>query len=111
MEWHLYRTAPIDVGWDFLLTLAEAFALLETAEAREEPLGMDHDLLRAQFNEVQERAEQLGWEGDFRTEPHVLMLPDPAQSRLAPGFVWKQDNGGLCFVASPIALPWLDQPA
>lgn len=109
MNWHLYRTAPIDVGWDFLLTLTEAFALLEAAEERGEPIDVDlsHDQLRAQFVEVQERAETIGWEGDFRVEPHVLMLPDPASGRLAPGFVWKQDNDGLCFVASPFALPWL----
>lgn len=32
----------------------------------------------------------------------------PLAGRLAPGFVWKQDKAGLCFVASPCALPWLE---
>ncbi|AIT27100.1 hypothetical protein [Bordetella holmesii] len=101
MNWHVYRIPPLDGGWDFLLTVAEALALSE--DSLDE--GLSRDDWRAAFNEAQSAAEGAGWEGDFRGEPHVLMLP--MAGRLAPGFVWKQDNAGLCFVVSPCPLPWL----
>lgn len=101
MTWHVYTTPPMDLGWDFLLTVAEAMALAD--EVLEEGLTLDD--WRALFNEAQEAAEAAGWEGDFRGEPHVLMLPQAGS--LKPGFVWKQDNAGTCFVVSPFPLPWL----
>ncbi|AKQ56478.1 hypothetical protein [Bordetella hinzii] len=102
MNWHVYRVPPLDAGWDFLLTVAEALALAETSLDE----GLSRDDWRAAFNDAQAAAEDAGWEGDFRGEPHILMLP--LAGRLAPGFVWKQDKAGLCFVASPCALPWLE---
>lgn len=106
MNWFIYRTAPLDAGWDFLLTVAEAMALSDQAQET----GLLRDDWRAAFVSAQEAAERAGWEGDFRAEPHILMLPQPATGALTPGFVWKQDNAGACFVASPMPLPWLGDP-
>ena len=105
MCWHVYCVPPMDQGWDFLLTVAEALALSE--ESME--MGFMRDDWRAAFNAAQAAAEEAGWEGDFRGEPHILMLPLP--EGLKPGFVWKQDNGGACFVVTPCPLPWLTASA
>jgi hypothetical protein len=31
----------------------------------------------------------------------------PYDTEFAYGFVWKQDNNGTTFVASPVPMPWL----
>lgn len=50
-----------------------------------------------------------GWEGDVRGDDlYVFALPGHSGSTLI-GYVWKQDNNGSTFVASPVRLQWLDE--
>lgn len=49
------------------------------------------------------------WEGDIRSrEFYVFALPDPLCTSVRLGLVWKQDNNGDTFIASPTRLDWLD---
>lgn len=51
--------------------------------------------------------DNSGWEGDVRDdELYVFALPsDSCETKI--GFIWKQENNGSTFVASPYPLPWL----
>lgn len=49
------------------------------------------------------------WEGDIAAGPFVFTIPDPDFSSYREGFVWKQDNNGTSFIASPSPLPWLKE--
>lgn len=54
------------------------------------------------------KAMQKQWDGDIRgREFYVFALPDPDSARARIGLVWKQDNDGGTFVASPVHLDWL----
>ena len=77
------------------------------------PAGGQHDAYnwRPLWEEAQELAHQVGWEGDVRPGegPFVTVLPC-ANNSLAPVVIaWKQENGGATFVASEIELPWLNK--
>lgn len=50
----------------------------------------------------------LHWEGDIREGPYVSMLPDPDNGGTCFLVAWKQNNNGTCYIASPFALPWLE---
>lgn len=48
------------------------------------------------------------WEGDLSQEPFVFFIPAPQKCSPCYGYVWKQNNNGQTFIASPIRLPWLE---
>jgi len=52
-------------------------------------------------------ATKVGWQGDIREGPFLSSMPDPPDSHIV--IAWKQDNGGLTFVASEAKLPWLEE--
>lgn len=57
-----------------------------------------------------ELGKAAGWEGDIRQGPFIGGLPmDVDDSRYC--LAWKQDNNGTTFIASPVKLPWLGEPA
>jgi len=105
--WYCYcLPSPIDFGWEFLPTIEEIRAAI-AATPRD-----CHYISVSQFeillHTAQEAVRHQGyWEGDFRNGPVVMCLPKDEHFEFA--FVWKQDNNGTTFVASPIELPWLDE--
>jgi hypothetical protein len=106
-----YCIMPIDLGWDYLPTVREFAERLAMAEVdimltQETRSGLLLDKFIADFKEAQKLAMQVGWEGDFRGEPHVFCIP--IESQIAYGFVWKQDNNGSTFVVTAEPMPWLD---
>jgi hypothetical protein len=108
MKWgkgvNVYRLPPIDHMWAALPTIADYRKSLvnefEAAEVASQILALDEFLK----NSLQ-TAKEYGWEGDFRNEPRVFLLPLKSEFRTC--LVWKQDNDGTTFVSSPIELPWL----
>jgi hypothetical protein len=67
-----------------------------------EPDALQHGWERAQFI-----ARRVGWEGDVREGPWFCPLPAEGSDETFL-IVWKQDNNGQTFVASPYRLPWLE---
>jgi hypothetical protein len=62
------------------------------------------------FHTAMSAAKVFGkrWEGDIRgKELYVFALPDPERASTVYGLVWKQENGGTTFIASPAHLHWL----
>lgn len=47
----------------------------------------------------------LSWEMTFRRDP--IMFSIPCEGKFEVGFVIKQDNNGITYVASPVPLPHL----
>ncbi len=53
-------------------------------------------------------AKETFWEGDIRSKDNVRVFGVPdGDGGTFLGLVWKQDNNGSSFVASPVGLPWL----
>jgi hypothetical protein len=110
---------PMGFGWDRLPTIADH---VQSLMAPEYPLtragDVQHALAQARrFGAWADAAltaarERAGWDGDFRSgsELRVFYIPDDSDG-LASALVWKQDNNGTTFVASPFRLPWLGEPA
>lgn len=83
-KWTVSAIPAIDIGWDFV----------------------HHVDIRCVAKEVRDVATKLGWEGDVRSaECGVFLIPGDTSFDVA--FVWKQDNNGTCFVASPRPLDHL----
>jgi hypothetical protein len=106
----VYAISPMDWGWGTLPTVEEYLKTTIEEHRRllggvAEPIGEIENFVDAALTAGREH----GWEGDFRSgnEPRVVVLPDENDPKLA--LVWKQDNNGATFVASQVALPWLDQ--
>lgn len=88
-----YRSAFCEVGRELqsrFITLAEIYT--EIAEAMDGFIG-----------------KKSIWEGDVRGDDlYVFALPGHSGSTMI-GYLWKQDNNGSTFVASPVRLQWLDE--
>jgi hypothetical protein len=55
-----------------------------------------------------EFARDLGWQGDTRDGPFIAGMPTFEIRHTSLFLVaWKQNDDGLTFIASPVALPWL----
>lgn len=61
--------------------------------------------------EAEEAFRRIGWEGDIREGPFYFAVPHPATNSMQLGYVLKQDNNGMTFVASPVPMSWLDDDA
>lgn len=61
------------------------------------------------YGEVSEAMQGfVSWEGDI-VENGLLVFALPCDScETKVGFIWKQENNGSTFVASPFPLPWLE---
>lgn len=108
-NWHFYRVNAIDYAWEMLPSVHKVAKLILEDEFGEDMLGSDYtiDRFMTVYHQVLVEAKQRGWEGDFRHgEANVFFLPDDTEFSYA--FVWKQENNGDTFVASPHALPWLE---
>lgn len=101
---NVYALPPMDFLWGALPTIGDFYkSLVDEYDAPYAArLMVEIEEFKARSLSVAERA---GWEGDFRNEPRVLLLPvDP---ELEVSLIWKQDNNGTTFVASRQILPWL----
>lgn len=98
-EMFVYAVDPIDSGWKWLSTVEEVAAKIAANDASVRALFMDD------FKDATALALRAGWQGDFREAPRVWWLP--ASMGFEHGFAWKQDQKGMTFVVSPVALPWL----
>jgi hypothetical protein len=78
--YYVYCVDPIDTGWHMLHVLESDLP---------EPIA--------------HAAKTIHWDGDIRGH-HIGWLPMPHETGFLPCFVWKQDNNGNTFIASPIAI-------
>lgn len=108
--WHGYHVAPIDLGWNDLLTV-DAYvkqyvdAGYPNSDVKE--VRQYFTTLMARIEKV--ATESLLWEGDFREVPHIFHLP--TEIEFSVGIVFKQDNNGSTFLFSPVELPWIKEEA
>lgn len=110
---YAYEINPIDFGWQYL-TLVSSHRERLAKEYASEQVSTERQYLLKKLRDFEEfideamnAGETVGWEGDFRVEPHVGFLP--IDGNVTPYCVWKQDNNGDTFVVSPFEMPWLDQ--
>lgn len=82
--------------------------LEQCREDREEFRNVSKLLMGAVAAVLKECCE---WEGSITAGPYVFALPVHDSSSLHLGFVWKQNNNGTTFIASPLPLWWLDEPS
>lgn len=88
-KYRIYAINPIDHDWD-RMTAAD-----------------EHD---PELSAVLERAMAVSvWEGDFQRRPRTILIPVLGYAHLIRAFIWKQDNNGTTFIASPVELPWLGE--
>ncbi len=119
MRWIMYQCDPLDFGWEHLPTVeetAEKIASLDatnTARAAQfaHAEGYHGKSIRAFLTDLSSVISQArgkwGKEAvDFRGPVHVLWLPQEQEFTYA--FVWKVDNNGTTYIASPIRLEWLE---
>lgn len=95
----LYAIEPIDWRWNLLPTLSDIAMSSCRDEYEEDEIVQD---LFDSYARAMKAAEKSWWEGDFSQKPRVLLLPSGNEFEF--GFVWKQNNGGMTFVASPVPL-------
>lgn len=103
---YCYSLSPID----FWLGALSSEQLLEMmASEKYSTWDMTSSLCR-ELGELQSKAEaafkQLGWDGDTREGPYYFSVPGDGKMKI--GYVVKQDNNGISFVASPVPLPHLE---
>lgn len=107
-----YRINPVDFGWEDLLPadeyrrrLALRYAECDHVYERQELLDRIQQF-ETFFAAAMDAGQEVGWEGDFRKEPHVGFVP--VEVSMSSYIIWKQDNNGDTFVVSHLELPWLN---
>ena len=95
-----YLDSPIDFRWEIVQTIDQVLARANAAEG-----AVAHFEILNAWERVKKAARLCGWEGDFRHPPGVCWIPSDGMFIYA--FVFKQNNNGGTFVASPVQLPWL----
>ncbi|GHC38546.1 hypothetical protein GCM10007291_45190 [Gemmobacter nanjingensis] len=103
MAFTAYSLAPIDFGWEHCPTVAEYTAMLKADDVMYGPEVVEQ--FYADFQTAKDLARDVGWEGDFRGDAHVFLVP--TEEAFQYGFAWKQDNNGITFIVSPVKLPHL----
>lgn len=100
MSWYVYEMSPIDFGWSLAKTVKEVVKSL--SENPEEAEWWCLDSFIKNWQEVLEIAHFCTcWEGDYRVEPRVFVVPQVNECELEYGFCWKQSNNGLTFLITP----------
>jgi hypothetical protein len=96
----------MDFGWALLSTPRQlaAAALSGDDYQDDDAISVARHIL-ALAEKAQECGTAVGWEGDYRNEPRMLVLPDAYSVRYA--VVWKQDNNGDTYVVSEVPLDYL----
>lgn len=131
---HLYILPPVDFGWDLLPTVSECAAKLTAHDAQD--LLAEYELhlcwlgdenhdddTRFMTGGGMERCARMlqelrrafdlglrhGWGSMLRHKPRVMPIADDAE--FIHAFAWKEDKNGTTYVASPVALPHLNEIA
>ncbi|MGX5397201.1 hypothetical protein ACWLMY_35780 [Streptomyces anulatus] len=61
---------------------------------------------KSAMNVLEEAADEVGWQGDFRHTPYVGALPWSNPFDEVPRYLLvKQNNNGTCFIVSAFPLP------
>lgn len=115
----LYKICLIDHRWEGLKTLSEYASYVferDISDAKNFNIKYSKDLdifyeVDTFLNTVKKilnfAAEEGHWEGYFDTEVRVFNVP--VENSFDYGFVWKQENNGDTFVASPQPMSHLEQ--
>lgn len=109
----IYQTSPQDF-FEYMTPVKALFQIEDTTYDscdKELFVRFNMETLRLLMRCAYEvaRAEKSCWEGDFRgDEIYLFSLPDPDNSKVISGVIWKQDNNGTTFICSPVLLPWID---
>ncbi len=101
--WHLYAVGPID-WWGSCLSLSFS-SFSRDGPCDGDPPFLDlPELLRLLLE-----FKSIGWEGDTHGV-WAFRLPFPACCGWTWAYAIKQSNNGITFIASPVPLPWLEEP-
>lgn len=109
-----YETPPIDY-FAGMVTFDEFCAQIRREQQGCSLLGdeVDNYVIEDMINSLERTKKfftcESSWEGDIVAGPFVFTIPDPNSSSFKEGFVWKQDNNGMSFIASPCPIPWLKE--
>lgn len=103
----VYEVGPIDNAWEYCPTVTEFAKNIVDLELIDNFFGFRYyfEGFSNDFLKAKKLASEIGWEGDFREEARVFLIP--THDCFEYGFVWKQDNNGTTFVVSPVELPHL----
>ncbi len=94
---YAYKIAPIDVGFDHLVSVDDYILYLARYE-----VNRLLDFISS-WDFAKNLAIDAGWEGDIREGPFVFFLPFPDSSEMSFAFIFKQDNNGDTMVVSPVS--------
>jgi hypothetical protein len=117
---YFYNCGIIDWEWENLLTLNEMIAKMAKKSQWCDGKFISDEInngvtIEGLIHTLEKclaiSKKHLWWEGDFREEPRIFMIPDPDNFTFKYGFAWKQDNNGSTFVASEIELPHIAKDA
>ena len=100
---YAYKIAPIDVGFDHLVSVDDYILYLARYE-----VNRLLDFISS-WDFAKNLAIDAGWEGDIREGPFVFFLPFPDSSEMGFAFIFKQENNGDTMVVSPVRLEWLSE--
>lgn len=110
LEIHIYCVEPIDswLGWSDEEQFRSSLDRW-CAPANRNVFWTLYEQFR---DRSQELARDFEWEGDIREGPFIAGVPIfPVRNVSLFMIAWKQRNDGRTFIASPVALPWLESPA
>ncbi len=105
-DFYFYAISPIDYGWEQMASVREHAKRIIDDSYDLKSAGEEIAELGKFVDKALKHGSDHGWEGDFRIEPHVFVMPGEVSCSV--GVMWKQDNNGETFVASKVRLPWLD---
>lgn len=106
---YYYATGPIDyfAGTVSIEELKKQI-IKETLDFQDSDLIFNNIIRELEIAKVNIAKYSL-WEGDIIEGPFVFAIPDPDIVGMQYGFVWKQRNNGTTFIASPCAIPWIEE--
>jgi len=100
---YVYELGPVDY-FDGAMTVDQAI------KSSNEDVGQE--ILRSFLQAARAVIDESSWEGTITDGPYVIALPPvDGDFSLLWGFIWKQNNNGTTFIASPLPLWWLDEPS
>lgn len=96
---YCYEIQPID-KWAGMTSMKDMLV-----RVKDEPAILNEMLKLVQ---AEAAFRMIGWDGDVREGPYFFVLPDPGSWCVRLAYILKQDHSGMCFLASPFPLPYLE---
>lgn len=113
-RWMVYEVPPIDLGWQYAKTPERVIEEM-TVDPNDMFGYMPRDAmdLYVSFLQAEIAVGHIGsgFDGVIRENQPPVVFAIPTENEMLAGFVFKADNNGDTFVASPIPLTYLDQVA